>query len=218
MEVVIIAIIYKITNDINGKIYVGQTSYSLEKRFKEHCRDSQKHTSEVRPLYRAMQKYGIENFHIELIEETDNPSEREMYWIEKFNSYGDGNYNATKGGDGKVLYDHKKILFRLKEFPYPMEVSKEFGCSADIVRNIAKSNGITILNSGHRNVNSEKEICQYTKTGEYLTTFSSVSRAAEWCFENKKCVTLNSGVRSHIADVANGKRKSAYGYIWRYNC
>ena len=61
-----------------------------------------------------------------------------------------------------------------------------------------------------------KEIFQYSKNGDYLTSFSSVSEAAKWCYENKKCSTLNSGVRSHISEVANGKRKSAYGYIWRY--
>lgn len=36
------ALIYKITNDINDKIYIGKTNFSIEKRFKEHCRDAQK--------------------------------------------------------------------------------------------------------------------------------------------------------------------------------
>ena len=54
-----------------------------------------------------MRKHGTENFEIELIEEIsiDKLSEREMYWIEKYNSYHNG-YNATKGGDGKQLYDY----------------------------------------------------------------------------------------------------------------
>lgn len=47
-----------------------------------------------------MRKYGIEHFHIELLEETDDPNEREVYWIEKKRSFKDG-YNATIGGDGK---------------------------------------------------------------------------------------------------------------------
>ena len=61
--------IYVITNDINGKQYVGQTSGSLEKRFKQHINDMNKRSEEKRPLYNAMKKYGIEHFHIALIEE-----------------------------------------------------------------------------------------------------------------------------------------------------
>jgi group I intron endonuclease len=61
--------IYVITNDINGKQYVGQTSGSLEKRFKQHINDMNKRSEEKRPLYSAMKKYGIEHFYITLIEE-----------------------------------------------------------------------------------------------------------------------------------------------------
>ena len=64
------AYIYKIINDMNQKIYVGKTEFSIEKRFKEHCADVFKERNEKRPLYSAMRKYGIEHFHIELIEET----------------------------------------------------------------------------------------------------------------------------------------------------
>ena len=62
------AYIYCITNLINGKQYVGKTTYSITKRFKEHCRDCSRECEEKRPLYAAMNKYGIECFHIETIE------------------------------------------------------------------------------------------------------------------------------------------------------
>ena len=91
------AYIYKITNDINDKVYVGKTEFSIEKRFKEHCRDAFKERNEKRPLYSAIKKYGVEHFHIELVEETDNPNEREIYWIEVLEGYTKG-YNATLGG------------------------------------------------------------------------------------------------------------------------
>ena len=81
------AYIYKITNNINGKIYIGKTEFSVEKRFREHCLDYKKERFEKRPLYSAMNKYGIENFSVETIEETDNPEEREKYWIEYFGSF-----------------------------------------------------------------------------------------------------------------------------------
>ena len=66
------AYIYQIRNNINGKIYIGKTESSIEKRFQEHCRDSRKENIN-RPLYAAMRKYGIEHFRISLLEETDNP-------------------------------------------------------------------------------------------------------------------------------------------------
>ena len=81
------AYIYKLVNDINQRIYVGKTEFSIEKRFKEHCRDAFKPSFEKRPLYDVMRKYGVEHFHIELIEETDNPEEREIFWIEQLRSY-----------------------------------------------------------------------------------------------------------------------------------
>ena len=59
-------------------------------------------------------------------------------------------------------------------------------------------------------------ITAYTKNGDLIQSFNSTTEAAKWCFDNGKCATLNSGVRGHIADAANGKRKSAYGYIWKY--
>ena len=62
------AYIYKIINDVNDKIYIGKTECSIEKRFKEHCKDAFKERNEKRPLYAAMKKYGIDHFHIEEIE------------------------------------------------------------------------------------------------------------------------------------------------------
>ena len=99
------AYIYQIKNDINEKIYIGKTEFSIEKRFKEHCHDAFIERNEKRPLYAAMRKYGIEHFHISLIEETDNPEEREKYWIEYYQSFKYG-YNATMGGDGKKYIDY----------------------------------------------------------------------------------------------------------------
>ena len=61
--------IYVITNKINNKQYVGKTLNTIEKRFKQHLRDSNKITLEQRPLYRAIKKYGKENFNISLLEE-----------------------------------------------------------------------------------------------------------------------------------------------------
>ena len=58
------AYIYQIINKVNGKIYVGKTNFSIEKRFKEHCHDAFQPRNESRPLYAAMRKYGVENLYI----------------------------------------------------------------------------------------------------------------------------------------------------------
>lgn len=46
--------IYKITNDVNGKVYIGKTLNTVESRWKEHCHDKDRRNMENRPLYRAM--------------------------------------------------------------------------------------------------------------------------------------------------------------------
>lgn len=93
--------IYKITNIINNKIYIGYTSKTLEERFKNHC----KKTSGCIYISRAIQKYGKNNFTIELLEESDNKdyiiNERETYWINYFHSNDkDIGYNIGLGGIG----------------------------------------------------------------------------------------------------------------------
>ena len=105
------AYIYKITNTINNKLYIGKTVNTIEKRFNQHKNESKTERSKKRPLYRAINKYGIENFEIEIIEECnyDILNEREIYWINYYDTYNNG-YNATLGGDGTITIDYKKVL------------------------------------------------------------------------------------------------------------
>ena len=48
------AYIYKIENDINGKVYIGKTEFSIKRRFKEHCKEAFRENREQRPLYAAI--------------------------------------------------------------------------------------------------------------------------------------------------------------------
>ena len=100
--------IYRITNNKNGKVYIGQSN-DIERRFSQHQSSYEQERFSDKPLYKAFAKYGIENFHIELIEETDNPEEREKFWIEQKRSFKNG-YNATKGGDGKAYLDYDVLI------------------------------------------------------------------------------------------------------------
>ena len=103
--------IYKITNIINGKIYIGKTN-NPKQRFYKHKYLAQKGVK--RHLYNAMRKYGVENFIQEIIEECDDSivNDREKFWIKQYNST-DKNigYNKSFGGEGGdtwTLNDHKK--------------------------------------------------------------------------------------------------------------
>ena len=122
--------IYKITNKINEKIYIGKTLDTIEKRWNQHCSDYKRERCEKRPLYNAMNKYGIENFEISLVEECDKNilSERETYWIEYYGSFKYG-YNATIGGDGKPYLDYEAILKLYSELKSVNQVAKIMNCS-----------------------------------------------------------------------------------------
>lgn len=210
------AYIYQIVNKINGKIYVGKTEFSLEKRFKEHCADSKKEGKEKRPLYAAMRKYGIENFYIELLEETDNPEEREKFWIEEKGSFKYG-YNATTGGDGKPYLDYDLIVATYLQLGTIEETAKQLNCDRRHLSLILKARNVEVKTSPQ--VNREKFgqlIDQFDLNGNYIQTFSSATSAAITLRPdyNKSKV---GGVTSHITDVCKGKRKTAYGYIWRYS-
>lgn len=93
------AIIYLLTNTINGKQYIGQTTVGLEQRWKKHC-DKANHGC-VYHLHNAIRKYGPEVFIKEILEETtiEQINDREIYWIAKMKTKKYG-YNMTDGGEG----------------------------------------------------------------------------------------------------------------------
>lgn len=93
--------IYKITNTINGKIYIGQ-SINIQRRWtNERTRAYSGNLNETnRPMERALKKYGPENFTFEVLEECE-PSklnEREAYWADYYNSYIPNGYNVARCG------------------------------------------------------------------------------------------------------------------------
>lgn len=207
------AYIYKITNDINGKIYIGKTNRSIQERFKEHCKDCTRRNYEKRPLYAAMRKYGVEHFHIEQIEETTVPEEREKYWIEYYGSFKYG-YNATIGGDGKPYIDYEIVIATYNELKNMNKTAKILGIGADTVSNILHAMHQKTLSSSEV-VSHEysKIINQYTLDGEYVASYPSCIEAAR---QLHRITNTSNGAASHISDVCRGKRKSAYGFIWKF--
>lgn len=211
------AYIYQIINDINDKIYVGKTDFSIEKRFKEHCTDAFKDRNEKRPLYSAMRKYGIEHFHIELIEETDNPEEREIYWIEQKRSFKKG-YNATLGGDGKKYLDYDLVIASYKEIQSIKETAIKLGISTDSVSNILHTNNIPIIASSEAiQKKYGKIVNMYDLKDNFLQTFPSVHAAARYMVENHLTGCKMTTIKQHITEVCSGRRKTAAKYKWKYS-
>lgn len=90
-------LIYLITCLVNGKKYVGQTTKTVEKRFKEHVRRKKSLIS------KAIHEFGVENFTVEVLEECETSEQlnaRECYWIAYFDCISPKGYNCTNGGQG----------------------------------------------------------------------------------------------------------------------
>ena len=218
------AYIYKIINNINQKIYIGKTSSTIEKRFKEHCNDSKKERCEKRPLYDAMNKYGIENFTVEKVEEVENDeiaSEREIYWINKLRTYigfNDCNgYNATLGGDSKRIYDYQIIAKKYLELKNQKETAKYFQCDVETVKKACQENNIEIISSQQNAKDAQKKcVKMYDLENNFIQEFETMKDAAIWVIENK-LTTSNKidGVRSSIRKACNGQYKKAFNHIWK---
>lgn len=136
--------IYKITNTLNNKCYIGQ-SIDIETRWKQHAYNA---THEIkkekgRKLYEAFHSFNLENFVFEIIEECEmiqkTLNERERYWISYYNSYEDG-YNMTRGGQGEDSWIYNPaIICQLWDEGYSTkEIQEIVGCGKSTVNNRLK--------------------------------------------------------------------------------
>jgi len=130
--------IYKIVNQINQQKYIGQST-NIERRWQRHIRDAFDENGRAYnyPLYKAIRKYGIENFSFEIIEEcsVEELNEKEKYWINYYNTYFNG-YNQTLGGNSAgisvnkekiigVIQDLEKTQMSHKEIAEKWDISQE---------------------------------------------------------------------------------------------
>lgn len=197
--------IYKITNTLNGKIYIGQTVKSIQKRFTQHKNNSNKPYFSQIVLYKAFNKYGFENFVCEQIEEVENHllDEREKYWIEYYDSYFNG-YNSTLGGRATQLYnwDVDDIIERYMVLKSARAVAKEIGCDHSTIDNILNSNNV-------KRFSAAQQISQpvvLKKEKEYW--FETTTLAANWLIENKYTKMTNPKiVRQEICDRIRKNKK-----------
>ena len=105
--------IYAFRNKINNKYYIGQ-SLSIRQRINAHINTFNNHTKQLYPIYKAFNKYGLNNFEVLILYVMDNKNcdkniikqeldIQETKYIKLFNSYGCTGYNQTLGGDGGIL-------------------------------------------------------------------------------------------------------------------
>ena len=145
--------IYKITNLINQKSYIGQ-SISIEDRWKKHKNYPLKYSKY--PLYQAFNKYGIQNFSFEILELCDisQLNEKEIFYIKKYNTYTIG-YNQTLGGSGthgnsiKLSIEDIEIIYDLLQYSSisQNDIAKQFQVGPDTISEI--NQGKTRVKEGY---------------------------------------------------------------------
>ena len=108
--------IYKITKKENGKSYIGQSN-DIERRFKEH-----QYKTDI-PIELAIQKYGVDAFEYEIIEECslDELDEKEKYWIAYYNTYKGFGYNCNEGGGNSRCENNGRTKLTNEEVSYIRE-------------------------------------------------------------------------------------------------
>lgn len=181
--------IYLITNKINGRCYVGQ-SVDITRRWRQHKEVAYR---EQAPLYKAIQKYGIENFDFCVLEECSREEldSKEIQYIEQYNSYFCG-YNQTRGGN---QYSHnvklsdadfEKIVDLLQNTTIPQkDIAELFSVGEDTISEI---------NTGKSRHSSS---LLYPIRTNYVKQFC-IDCGKEILCESKRCVSCNGKIQRKV--------------------
>lgn len=203
-------VVYKITNTINGKMYVGQTRKNVEDRFRQHINDAIAGRGHY--LHRAIRKYGIDNFTIEVLAETDDENELnrlEEYYIRSLRTVECG-YNLSYGGDSNTMDCPKarsrhdavmrseevraKISASIKKQIYESGRTQEYaknlldGLAAyrQTSKYLADKAKFRLSPEHYKALNDAKNKAVYciNTDGEIVAEFSRVKDGAYWWYEN----------------------------------
>lgn len=186
--------IYKITNLINNKCYIG-CSKNIEHRWIAHKSESiiEKNPQYNYSIHKAFRKYGIDNFSFEIIELTseDMLFGREKYWINFYNSYKNG-YNETVGGDtGPSLPGESNPNSKLTEAEV-IAIRQEIlngKMLSEVYKNYSDKitlRGFSHIWDGSSWPNILPEAIEYVKSNEYISRIRSFARKSQYSDEKIK--------------------------------
>ena len=176
--------IYKIICLPTGKLYIGQTLRTTEKRWKRHIRDSKKGSDHK--SHRAIRKYGEENFLVEELLTVSAPTKEELKsqldsleieYISRFNTREKG-YNSTDGGEGvvgRVCSEESRERYRQANLG---ERNPSFGkaCSESTKEKVRKARlGKSSPMKGRRHSDSAKRKMSEAHTGERNPNFGKTA-------------------------------------------
>lgn len=204
-------LIYKITNLLNGKSYIGQTIKDPEERWAEHKRHAfGSHLNDQnKTLYKAIRKYGIENFSFEVLQDNipnfQKLDEAEIYWINYYNSFVKG-YNETFGGQlyHKIL-PNDEIIQSYYETRSARKTALIFGIDHSTVDDILNQNNIprfSFRQAAGQRIRISKD--------DFIKEFDSVKDCAEWFVQNNICKTKQ--VESARAGLKTARAGNGYYY------
>ena len=219
--------IYKIENNINHKKYIGQ-SVDIRKRWEYHrCVYTYKTNSR---LYAAFRKYGIENFSFEVLEECpiEKLLEREMYWIEYYNTFEQG-YNCNIGGcsgkprkvlqydlNGNYLNTYESLTIAASTLNLSSSnlsscctgKQKSYGGYLWTYEDEESPKQYIDNKYGHTTSTNKRIVQQYSKDNIFIQEYNSAHEAARQ-IGKPKCA-------NHITECCQNKRKTCEGFIWKY--
>lgn len=211
--------VYKYTNLINGKIYIGQTVDSLE--YRAGCNGYKYRKCPY--FYSAIKKYGWENFVVEILQDNlthEQANELEIKYIKQFNSQdAKVGYNISDGGNTnsvlrKKLYQYSLNGEYIKEWESLSEARRFYNSSIDPLRNslgyqwsYEKVDKMPPIQNPN-NLGVKKKVYKYDLDGNFICEYNSISEAAK---DNG-----NSNSFKHISSCCNKKRKSAMGFRWSF--
>lgn len=177
--------VYKITNDINDKMYIGQTIKPIEERFKRHINSAINNELDTH-FARAIRSIGAEHFKIELIDTASSQeelTEKEYYWIHF--------YNATNKG-----YNETENKLKCGGNTYASKTEDEMKIISEKIRQ---------TKLGGKNPNARAVKCRNIKTNEEFH-FKSLSEMQEY---------LNAPNHTTLGKRCSGQIQSLYNDIWQ---
>lgn len=207
--------IYKITNDINDKIYIGQTINSISYRFRCHINEANQKDHQNK-FHLAILEIGPEHFKIEKIEECPNEqlNERECYWIKFYDSVNNG-YNTTWGGSTGFHYDRELLLNLWTKGLNILKISEQTGIDRGLLVQILKNEDISDKEIKSRHYIANRIQKKNRKISQIDTTTGDIIKIWNIINDIERELKINHSLIIACCNLKAG-HKTAGGYAWRY--